>query len=388
MLLFPTSLDLGLLSALVSASFALPWASMETRGHVERAKTNGPRPSLSMEDLTTSARPPPLYPVECFEKAVFVLEVAVATDCEVIINEIILRLNDPMRVQVFGFDETADVDLSLPENHQWHFGQCIISLDSLLQSEEDSFRAVDVAVVAQRIIRRCVVGSKDAYGGHADIGSPGKNFFVIVGGIEPSPTRAVSSHARLSLPSTNVTQKSIILKEDIDIKDLGISTRSNSRIDLTAIDSYSFPITCIRPGMPAAGNINSNDCLAVTKTLLSYPDVLLPQAFTTEPTGGIHVPNVHQWKDCFLTINTNTPLSKSNVFTYIKAAYYASEVMRRCSLGGVAKLTPGENGFFVSLTGVNPVSRKTGLNALVNSTSSGLSFEGSPSPPTIDLGTI
>lgn len=378
MLHFSNLLNLGLLSALVSASFALPWASTETQGNIERADTTGPRPSLSSKDLTTRVRSPPLYPVECFEPGVFVLEVVIAADCEVIINEIILRLNDPMRVLVFGFNETADVDLSLLENRNWHHGQCVITLDSQHEGEEDEedrFRLVDVAIVAQSIIRRCVVGSKDALGGHADIGSPVKNFFVIVGGIEPHSIQAVGNHPRLSLFSSNVTKELDILNEEVNIKDLGIRTRSNSMTNLTVTDSYNIPMTCIRPGMPAAGNIKSDDCLAVTETLLSYPDVLIPQTFTTEPSGGIHVPNVHRLKNCFLTINTNAPLSKSNVFTYIKVAYYASEIMRRCSLGGVAKLTPGENGFYVSLTGVDPVFMKTGLSDLLNSTTSGLTFE-------------
>jgi len=321
----------------------------------------------------TSVRAPPIHPSECFKPGVLLLEIAVAADCDVIINEIILRLKDPMRVQTFGFDETADVDLSLAENQQWHYGQCIISMDSLLETEEDSFRPVDVAAVAQRIVRRCVVGSKDAYGGHADIGSRGKHFYVIVGGVKPLPTKAANSDVRLSLPSSNATKRSYIPKGGIDIKDLGISIPSKKRTDLIVTDSYSPPMVCIKPGMPVTGNINLNDCLAAVDTLLSLPDILKPQTFTTESTGGVHVPDVHPSKNCFLTIDTNSPLSKSETFSYIKVAYYTSEIIRRCSLGGFVKLTPGEGGFYVSLTGVNPVSMETGLNDLLNITTSGSS---------------
>ncbi len=364
MLLFSACLDLGLLSALIQASFALPWASADTQGHIDLAESTGLHSNISLKALTTRFRPPPLYPIECFDDAVFVLEVAVAADCEIIINEIILRLNSPMEAQIFGFDETADIDLSLEENYKWHHGQCIISVDSMYKEEEDKFRPVDVAIAAQRIIRRCVLGSKDAHGGHTDIGSLGKHFYVIVGGIEPPPTHTISGGARMSLPSRNITKRS-------DTKDIGITARSNSGTDLIVTDSQNLPIVCIEPGMPAAGNINRDDCSEAIKTILSYPDVLLPQSFTTEPTGGIHVPKVHQSDSCFLTINTNTALSKSSMFGYIKVAYYASEIIRRCSLGGVVRLTPGENGFYVSLTGVNTVSLETGPIGLFNSSSFG-----------------
>lgn len=137
----------------------------------------------------------------------------------------------------------------------------------------------------------------------------------------------------------------------------------------------------------AAGGINPNDCSAAAKAILTKPEILIPQDFTTEATGGIHVPDVYQSNNCFLTINTHSPLSKSEMFSYIKVVYYASEIMRKCMLGGVVKLTPGEGGFYLSLTGLDPITMVNELGGLLNSSSPALAVERTPSLQTVGLGT-
>ena len=322
----------------------------------------------SLANLTANSRISPTYPIDCFYQSEIELSVAIPSDCEFVINEMVLRLPNPMQEQTFGFNKSADLDLSSPEDRRWYFKQCVVTLDSHDRTEQDTFRPVDVAFVAQRILDRCVVESKHALGGTAGIGSILKNFYVSLGGLPPL-TR--TSRARPSLPPSNVLKRSISA-EDTHTKSVG--KRSSDLLDLIDLKDFTLPFSCVKPGMPAdAGKINVDDCVIAAKTMLHDPRILDQQLFTTEPTGGIHVPLIQQAKGCYLMVNTHAHLSSSETFSLLKAVYYASGVMRKCPLGGVAKLS-GQSGFFVSVTSVDPAAPKeSGLASLLNGTiSSGL----------------
>lgn len=124
------------------------------------------------------------YPVRCFDPSfVHRLKPTVAADCAIIINDIIPRLPDPMLERSFGYTDAEDVNLSKNENDRWVFGQCVVLIRNIDKTSRDVFRYVDIANTAQRIVGKCVEGSKYVLGGTADIGTIEDNFFVVLGGV-------------------------------------------------------------------------------------------------------------------------------------------------------------------------------------------------------------
>ena len=140
-----------------------------------------------------------IYPVECFDPDVdHRLQPALLSDCDFIINEIILRFPNPMREQTFGYTPTVDVDLSIKENGEWSYDQCVIFVRNIPMTGRDRFRWVDVALAAKRIMNECVEESKYAKGGWADIGSLEDDFYVTVGGVAGHGTALVLPEVEVS----------------------------------------------------------------------------------------------------------------------------------------------------------------------------------------------
>lgn len=124
------------------------------------------------------------YPVHCFDPSyVHRLKPTVAADCRIIINDIILAFPDPMRERSFGYTDAEDVNLSKRGNDRWVFGQCVVLLRNVDETSRDLFRYVDIANTAQRIMDKCVEGTKYVLGGTSDIGIIEDNFFVVLGGV-------------------------------------------------------------------------------------------------------------------------------------------------------------------------------------------------------------
>ena len=333
---------------------------------VEAAK---PTFNLSLANITSDIRALPRYAIDCFEPGQHTLYTAVAADCEDIINYIILALGNPMQEQTFGFDEHADVDLSTEENRRWYHGQCVVTLSSLDKSQQDTFRPLDVAIEVQRVIQHCITGSKFALGGTTEMGSIMKDFFVIVGGLPPLPTHLTHTLPPIASPDRSSSSKAL--------NATSLDQRSISQSNSTGVGDLPLLISCVKPGMPAAvGTLNITACTETARLILSDPRVMDQQLFTTELSGGVHVPFVQYAADCFFQVNTHAHYSSSASFSLLKAVYYASEVIRKCPLGGVAKLThTGEGGFFVSVTGLNPLPAEDGLQILFNNTYPGLDID-------------
>ena len=153
----------------------------------------GGRPSslnliVPSTDPAGSIKAPPEYPVECFNPYLARLKPADVEDCQFIIDDIILRYPNPMSEQTFGFDSSADIDLSLPENERWIFGRCAIFIRNIDRTRTDTFRMVDVGITAHRIMTKCIIGARYPVGGTCDVGSSEENFYVGVGGVRQTPT--------------------------------------------------------------------------------------------------------------------------------------------------------------------------------------------------------
>ena len=161
-------------------------SSLSTR--TQSVKPGGASSTLNLiaplANLSRSVRGPSDHEVECFNPYSVKLKPADAEDCDFIINEIILRYPNPFSEQTFGYGPPADFDLSLPENEKWIHGHCVIFVRNFISKRlSGTFRLVDVALTAQRIVGECVVGAKYPIGGTADVGLIADRFYVGVGGL-------------------------------------------------------------------------------------------------------------------------------------------------------------------------------------------------------------
>ena len=122
-----------------------------------------------------------IYPVHCFNPLIIHMQPAAPIDCGYVVNQIILRLLDPMRQMTFGFTDAADINLSKPEYRRWQFGQCTIAVKNNDVARVDTFRLLDVAATARSIIIQCLVHTQEKFGGVAKIGTDERGFYVYVG---------------------------------------------------------------------------------------------------------------------------------------------------------------------------------------------------------------
>ena len=144
------------------------------------------RPPWSMHpgrfNLSTIPQAPLRYGVACFENASTRLRSTNPEDCQIVINHIILGYPNPMLPRTFGFNDEVDIDLRKNANKKWKYENCIIFVYNRDKEAVDTFSMVDVAARASRIVQECVIGTKYAFGGSSNVGSPMKYFHVALGG--------------------------------------------------------------------------------------------------------------------------------------------------------------------------------------------------------------
>ena len=323
-----------------------------------RASLNSPRenvlPIILTEGLNES------HQAYCFDRSMSPpLEPASGSDCDFIINNIILSLPNPMLEQTFGYTDDVDVDLCIDGNGRWIYQHCKVLITNRAKTT-GRFRFIDVAYTAHRIMEQCIEGSKYGLGGTAKVGALDSRFFVGVGGIDQMD---VGNGTRdLGFPITAPSSSDVVSgspsRYGTDPADF--AKRSSEIIeDSQASNELAPPVRCITPGMPAARQINIQDCVNAAKLLLGDPNILVRQIFTTESTGGIRMPFVQNYNGCFLMVDTSLELSVSEAFTMLKVVYWASAIMQKCvsgtkqGFGGVSQMDENR-GIFVGVTGVSP----------------------------------
>lgn len=321
------------------------------------------------------------YPVHCFDPSVVHrLKRAVASDCAIVIDEIILRLPNPMLEQTFGYTDAADINLSKPEYNHWAYGQCAIFVRNTVKTTQGRFRFVDVAFAAQRIIQQCVEGSKHGIGGTSNIGTNDYNFYVGVGGVGGPDVlngTALESAFNILLPSPPGASSGLISSSQYNsTESADLQKRSSNITSLLQYNGNFAPtVGCIQHGMPAAQEVELQDCSNAATELLSEPNILLPQSFTTESTGGIRMPFVHRNRSCYLMLDTKSDLSISVSIPLLKMVYWALEIMLKCvvgrekAFGGVSRMYDDRE-IFVSVTGVDPTFLGGELASLLDGSSS------------------
>ena len=334
---------------------------------------------LPGEDLTASK----LFPVVCFNPTKkYSLKPAIVSDCKFIINDIILRLPNPMKEQTFGFTDAVDINISKAPYNNWTFGQCIVFIRNIDHdtTRRDRFRFVDIAYTAHRITEDCVQEAKYALGGIADVGTIEDSFYVGVSGIDlddpgngaalelvsdpgvPSPSNAIPGST-----SRNRTESKTY---DSGPEYAALDKRSSNINKLVQTSNGFAPsVRCIRSGMPAARPIDLQDCSNAATVLLSDPKILIPQSFTTELTGGIKLPLVQHDGSCYLMMDTTSTLSVTDSIPLLKMVYWALEIMLKCIVGreqpfGGISVLDQDKRIIVSVTGVNPTTVGSGVASL------------------------
>ena len=336
--------------------------SLPLKGHralESRASSNSPRakvlPIIPTEGLNES------HQAHCFDPSMSPpLEPASASDCNFIINNIILSLPNPMLEQTFGYTDDVDVNLSIDGNGHWMYQHCRILITNRPRTA-GRFRFLDVALTAQRIMEKCIEGSKYGLGGTAKVGAPDSRFFVGVGGVhEMDIGNETTRDLRfpINAPSSSDIVSGSPSRYGTDLTDF--AKRSSMTIEgLQASNVFVPTVRCVTPSMPAARKMNMQDCVDAAKQLLSDPNILVRQLFTTESTGGITMPFVHNYNKCFFMVDTILEYSVSEAFTLLKVVYWASVIMQRCvsakgqGFGGLSRIDE-DRGIFVSVTGVDP----------------------------------
>jgi len=136
-------------------------------------------------NASNSMRTPLIDRVDCFNPYLPNIKSAAVEDCHIVIDHIISSYGDPFLPRSFGYTPDVDIDLDEPENKNWAFGRCAVFVKNLDRRRVDTFRMVDVAETATRILRECVIGKRYPVGGTAGIGSAvgGSRFYVALGGL-------------------------------------------------------------------------------------------------------------------------------------------------------------------------------------------------------------
>ena len=162
-----------------------------------------PRSSLSTsQDSIFQLNSTVNHPAHCFHPIPIEYKAANEEDCHFIIDNIILRYPEPFAELSWGYTDEQDINLALRENSKWTWGECTIFVRSANPKSVDRFRIIDVAARAKDVIKECVVGTKEGYGGFSDIGhlSMLVSFYVAVGGRDDT-----LANSTLLFPSTNDT---------------------------------------------------------------------------------------------------------------------------------------------------------------------------------------
>ena len=367
--------------------------SLPSNGHralESRASLNSPREKVVPIILTEGLNE--THQAHCFDPSMSPpLEPASASDCNFIINNIILSLPNPMLEQTFGYTDDVDINLSIDGNGQWIYQQCRILITNRAKTT-GRFRFLDVAYTAHRIMEQCIEGSKYGLGGTAKVGASDSRFFVGVGGINQMDIGNGTTRD-LGFPINAPSSSDIVSGSPsrYGTDSAGFTKRSSKTIEGSQAENEFAPtVRCITPGMPAARQMDIQDCVEAAKLLLRDPNVLARQRFTTESTGGIRMPFVQFHNSCFLMVDTSLEVSVSETFTLLKVVYWASAIMQKCvsgkeqGFGGVSEMD-GDRGIFVGVTGVNPSFVGDDLAGLSNQSSSAIRLENTTTQ-IVDLG--
>ncbi|KAL2043634.1 hypothetical protein N7G274_003941 [Stereocaulon virgatum] len=207
---------------LASITFATPTNSATRSLAVSDTSLTGAilsQPNTTTPHPVTTTDSFHIFPINCFNPEPIVLSPAFPEDCESVIDNVLLRLaTDPMAIQTWGFTDDQDINLSLEENRYWRYDQCVIFMRAVDLTQVDRFRVVDAALAAKKILQKCVLDSKLAKGGTAEIGTHKNGFYIVLGGWNPviaaNDTGSSYTSKKTVLSLSRNTERSITVAND------------------------------------------------------------------------------------------------------------------------------------------------------------------------------
>ena len=162
-------------TTLFSLVYALPTSDHDfppRRRQIPSTPTNSTLTHSSLE----------FYPVSCYTGKPSPPSV-VANDCDVLINNVIMRSGQPMQEYTWGYSSSAEK--MLPRAGYWHSGRCVIAVANHDLQEIGIFSLMEIGLTAGRIVQECVIDTETTpFGGTSSIGSAEQNFIVYVGGLQ------------------------------------------------------------------------------------------------------------------------------------------------------------------------------------------------------------
>ena len=278
-------------------------------------------------------------------------------DCEFIINNIIVALKDPLWEQSWGFTDDVDINLSLPENI-WVYEGCAIRVQNLDDRQVDRFRPVDVALLAQSIVQKCIVETKNGLGGNADIGhlpTP-ESFYVVVTGTLKSG-HSLKNGTVLSLPSREL--RTLDSRASVD-PPLEETISITSTAGLQAGERY--PVHCFPPGIERFTPAVNEDCVyIIDEILLRLPKLMIEQTFGYTDSADVNLSNEANGRWVFgqcVVFLRNIHTASRDRFRLLDVAYTAQIILKKCvertkhGLGGHCDIGTIEDNFYVALAGL------------------------------------
>ena len=289
------------------------------------------------------------------------LQYAAANDCRFIIDHIILGMNDPFRIQTWGFTHDVDIDLSLSE-YEWIYEHCYIRVSNGDETQVDRFRPIDVAERALRLVEKCIVGVKEPLGGYADVGHLrfADSFYVVVAGTSKPPgaqSKKRSSNV-LSLPFDR--PRSLEGRAHLN----SLPESAIARVNTGALaEDEAREVRCFDPSfVPILQPTIVSDCNFIVDEMISrLPNVMREQSFgyTSDEDVDLSIRANGQWihQQCVIFVG-NLDRKGRDRFRYVDVAVQAKRVIQQCvevskyARGGTTPVGRMEDIFYVTVGGL------------------------------------
>lgn len=304
--------------------------------------------------------------IDCFPTGATFLLVT-EEDCNIVINDIILRLPNPFEEKTWGYTAAADVDLSDETNGEWNYNTCKVIVRNLDRKQQDVFRIVDVALMAQSIIRKCVKGTKHPLGGHADIGRLDEDpFYMLVMGQEASNPSGPAGQTSTSILSGDPGKpvNAAAARET----NIGLDTTDSGRVFPTDAPGIiqapptKYPIYCLNPSptqriKPYAA---SNCEHIIDEVILKLRNPLEPIMFGYNDSADFNLARNEAWVHGLCKISVNNLNGGQDRFPFVDVANTARRITKTCIhqtkhlVGGEAEIGSSEGNFYVHVGYLNP----------------------------------
>ena len=290
------------------------------------------------------------------------LTYAVAGDCRFIIDHIILGMNDPFRVQTWGFTDDVDINL-LSSEYEWVYENCFIRVSNGDETQVDRFRPLDVAHQALKLVETCVLDVKQPLGGYADIGNLEfvDSFYVVVAGTSKPPSAQSGRSSNVhSLPFDR--PRTLESRTHLNsIQESAISRVNTERLE----HDVERPVRCFDPSyVPILEPASVPDCDFIIDEMISrLPDVMLEQSFgyTYDEDVNLSIRGNGQWvfEQCVIFVGTINRTGRGR-FSYVDVAVQAKRVIKECvqvakyARGGTSQVGRIADGFYTTVGGRDP----------------------------------